>query len=231
MTEFAGNRQNVDFSDPKTVILADLICQKTNIIPSKILVVGCGKGLEAAILAQHLSSSVTGIDIDANFDARARRFADLRYGDATKMEFDDESFDFVYSFHALEHIPDFRAALHEMRRVLSCDGSWMIGTPNRNRIIGYLGSKDASLQEKLHWNFTDWNAMLRGRFRNELGAHAGYTKEELRGELANVFSEVTDITLDYYRDVYSSKRGFIEAVARIGVASWLFPCVYFLGRR
>lgn len=231
MTEFVGNRQNVDFSDPKTVILADLICQQEKATPSKILVVGCGKGIEAAVLAQHLKASVTGIDIVTDFDARACMFADLRYGDATKMEFDDESFDFVYSFHALEHIPDFRTALHEMRRVLHRDGSWMIGTPNRNRIIGYLGSKDASLIEKLQWNFADWNAMLHGRFRNELGAHAGYTKEELRGELAGVFSQVTDITLDYYRDVYSNKRTLIEASIRMGASSWLFPCVYFLGRR
>ena len=54
MTEFAGNRQNVDFSDPKSVILADLICQQENATPTKILVVGCGKGIEAALLAQHL---------------------------------------------------------------------------------------------------------------------------------------------------------------------------------
>lgn len=118
MTEFVGNRQNVDFSDPKTVILADLMCQQLNSVPTKILVVGCGKGIEAAVLAQYLGASVTGIDIVTDFNARAGLFADLRRGDATGMEFADESFDFVYSFHALEHIPDFRAALREMRRVL-----------------------------------------------------------------------------------------------------------------
>ncbi|QOJ20069.1 MAG: methyltransferase domain-containing protein [Gammaproteobacteria bacterium] len=231
MTEFVGNRQNVDFSDPKTVILADLMCQQLNSVPTKILVVGCGKGIEAAVLAQYLGASVTGIDIVTDFNARAGLFADLRRGDATGMEFADESFDFVYSFHALEHIPDFRAALREMRRVLRPAGGWMIGTPNSKRIVGYLGSKDASVTAKLKWNFADWNAKLHGRFRNELGAHAGYTKEELRGELANVFSTVSDITLDYYRDVYSSKRGFIDAMAFTGASTWLFPCIYFLGKR
>lgn len=231
MTEFAGNRQNVDFSDRKTVILADLMCQQLNSVPSKILVAGCGKGIEAAVLAQHLGASVTGIDIITSFDERAGLFADLRHGDATRMEFADESFDFVYSFHALEHIPDFRAALREMRRVLQRDGGWMIGTPNSKRIIGYLGSKDASTAQKLQWNLIDWNAKLHKRFRNELGAHAGYTKEELRGELAGIFSQVTDITLDYYRNVYSGKCSLIEAADRMGAASWLFPCVYFVGRR
>ena len=48
MTEFVGNRQNVDFADPKTVILADLMCQQLSSVPSKILVVGCEKGGESA---------------------------------------------------------------------------------------------------------------------------------------------------------------------------------------
>lgn len=228
---FAGNPQDVDFADPKTVILADLLSKRQNTVPSRLLVVGCGKGTEAAVLAQHLGASVTGIDIVPNFDVRAGLLADLRQGDATQMEFDDESFDFVYSFHALEHIPDYRAALYEIRRVLRPDGGWMIGTPNRNRIIGYLGSKDASMAEKLHWNFVDWKARLRGRFRNELGAHAGYTKEELREELVQVFSQVDDITLDYYLGIYSQKRELIEVAVRVGAAPWLFPCIYFLGRR
>jgi len=231
MTAYVGDSQKIDFADPKTVILANLLCQQRGSVPSRILVVGCGKGIEAAVLAQHLGSSVTGIDIVADFDTRACMFADLRLGDATQMEFDDESFDFVYSFHALEHIPNFRAALHEMRRVLHRDGGWMIGTPNRDRIIGYLGSKDASMVEKLQWNFADWNAKLRGRFRNESGAHAGYTKEELNSELGQVFSTVEDITPDYYLEVYSGKRVLIEAIVRMGVARLMFPAVYFLGRR
>lgn len=228
---FAGKRPKVDFADPKTVILAELLCKRQNTVPSRLLVVGCGRGTEAAVLAQHLGASVTGIDIVSNFDARAGLLADLRQGDATQMQFDDESFDFVYSFHALEHIPDFRAALHEIRRVLRPGGGWMIGTPNRDRIIGYLGSKDASIIAKLRWNFVDWNAKLKGQFRNEFGAHAGYTKEELRNELTQEFSQVDDITLDYYLGVYSKKRHLIEVAVRVGAAPWLFPCIYFLGRR
>ena len=147
------------------------------------------------------------------------------------MEFADESFDFVYSFHALEHIPDYRAALAEIHRILCPSGRWMIGTPNRSRIIGYLGSKDASIAEKLRWNYIDWRARLQGRFRNELGAHAGYTQEELSRELAEVFSEVTDITFDYYRNLYSKKRNLINLAISLGAASWLFPCIYFMGQR
>ncbi|OQW39232.1 MAG: hypothetical protein A4S08_07905 [Proteobacteria bacterium SG_bin4] len=231
MTEFVGDTQTIDFADPKTKILADIFCKEQDSIPKRLLVVGCGRGVEAAVLAQHLGAKVTGIDIIANFDSRAVCIADLRQGDATKMEFSDESFDFVYSFHALEHIPDYRAALAEIHRVLCPGGRWMIGTPNRKRMIGYLGSKDASIADKLHWNYIDWKAKFQGRFRNELGAHAGYTQEELSSELAKVFSKVTDITFDYYRSLYSKKLHLINATINLGAASWMFPCIYFMGRR
>lgn len=231
MTEFVGETQTIDFSDPKTKILADIFCREQNSTPSRLLVVGCGRGIEAAVLSQHLGAKVTGIDIVANFDSRAALLADLRQGDATRMEFASESFDFVYSFHALEHIPDYRTALAEIHRVLCPGGRWMIGTPNRRRIIGYLGSKDASVAEKLRWNYIDWRAKLQGRFRNELGAHAGYTQEELSSELAGVFSKVTDITFDYYRNLYSRKRNLIDLAISLEAASWLFPCIYFIGQR
>lgn len=231
MTEFVGETQTIDFADPKTKILADIFCKEQDSIPKRLLVVGCGRGIEAAVLAQHLGANVTGIDIIANFDSRAARIADLQQGDATKMEFADGSFDFVYSFHALEHIPDYRAALAEIHRVLCPGGRWMIGTPNRKRVIGYLGSKDASIADKLHWNYIDWKAKFQGRFRNELGAHAGYTQEELSSELAKVFSKVTDITFDYYRSLYSKKLHLINAAINLGAASLMFPCIYFMGRR
>ncbi|MGZ0020674.1 class I SAM-dependent methyltransferase [Nitrosomonas sp. wSCUT-2] len=231
MTEFVGETQTIDFADPKTKILADIFCKEQDLIPKRLLVVGCGRGIEAAVLAQHLGANVTGIDIIANFDSRAARIADLQQGDATKMEFADGSFDFVYSFHALEHIPDYRAALAEIHRVLCPGGRWMIGTPNRKRVIGYLGSKDASIADKLHWNYIDWKAKFQGRFRNELGAHAGYTQEELSSELAKVFSKVTDITFDYYRSLYSKKLHLINAAINLGAASLMFPCIYFMGRR
>lgn len=117
--------ENVDvqsLGDRKTAVLAQFICQHSMTPPRTILVVGCGGGIEAAVLALSLDAQVTGIDVVAEFDERAAKVADLRYGDATNMDFEDGSFDFVFSFHALEHIPDYRKALAEMCRVLRSDG-------------------------------------------------------------------------------------------------------------
>lgn len=217
--------------DFKTPVLAQFISEKCANMPRTILVVGCGGGIEAAVLGLLLKAQVTGIDVATNFDERAARIANLQYGDATNMDFDDESFDFVFSFHALEHIPDYRKALSEMRRVLRPGGGWLIGTPNRDRLIGYLGSKDATLRQKFEWNLADWKAKFTGRFRNELGAHAGYTEQELRNELSSVFSVVQDITNNYYRVIYQRRRMVIEAILRSGMGRWLLPAVYFMGSK
>ncbi|HKA39376.1 MAG TPA: class I SAM-dependent methyltransferase, partial [Burkholderiales bacterium] len=199
--------------------------------PARILVVGCGSGLEAAILAQELGAHATGIDTSADFDPAHAGRATLQQGDAESLEFADESFDLVYSYHALEHIPRYRAALAEMRRVLTEGGHYCVGTPNRLRLLGYMGSKDASPWQKLLWNAQDWSARLRGRFRNEYGAHAGFSAEELGAALGSIFSSVQDITLQYYLEVYADKAGPLGVLGSIGVGRFLLPSVYFIGRR
>lgn len=108
---------------------------------------------------------------------------------------------------------------------------WLIGTPNRDRLIGYLGSKDATFRQKIEWNLVDWKAKLSGRFRNELGAHAGYTENELTHELSAVFSRIENITSNYYRVIYQRRKPVIEAILRCGIGRWLLPAVYFMGEK
>ena len=217
--------------DPKTTLLADIVRAQHGAAPRRLLVIGCGSGVEAAALAQRFDAQVTGIDIAPAFDQEACKHAELLYGDATRMVFDDASFDCVYSYHVLEHIPDFRAALAEMRRVLKPGGSFMIGTPNRSRVVGYLGSSQTPLRLKVQWNLDDWWARMRGRFRNELGAHAGYTFEELRDELGSTFSSVTSITPDYYYRLYRRQAKLVSILLHTGTWRFLFPAIYFYGVR
>lgn len=227
----AGNPQEIIFNDPKTSILANILLERQGAAPMRLLVVGCGSGIEAAVLAQRLGTAVTGIDIVSDFDKRAELLADLHQGDATQMKFDDESFDFVYSFHVLEHIPDYQSALREMHRVLKPKGGYLIGTPNRSRLIGYLGSIDTTLADKARWNIADWKARLRGEFHNELGAHAGYALDELQAELARVFTLTENITSEYYTRLYGKRRLFVSSLCHTGLWRWLFPAIYFCGIR
>jgi SAM-dependent methyltransferase len=217
--------------DVRTESLANLIAERAGRPVRRLLVVGCGSGKEAAVLSSVLGAQTTGIDLVEDFDREAAARVELRRGDATRLEFADGSFDFVYSFHALEHIRDHTQALREMRRVLDDRGGYCIGTPNRLRLFGYMGSQGVSLRNKLRWNLDDWKARLRGRFRNEYGAHAGFSSAELEGELRRAFGHAEEITQDYYLRVYRNHSGMCRLLNGSGLGQIAYPCVYFLGSR
>jgi ubiquinone/menaquinone biosynthesis C-methylase UbiE len=222
---------NSVFRDGKTEALAGLIRERARAPIHRLLVVGCGSGVEAAILARELGTQVVGVDLDGSFDSAAAAAVELRRGDATRLDFADGTFDFVYSYHALEHIPAYRVALAEMQRVLSKGGAYCVGTPNRLRLFGYLGSKDATWRDKIAWNLADWKAQLLGRFRNEYGAHAGFSSGELKESLAKIFDQAEEITLPYYLRVYREYAVWISLLGKLGLGRFLFASVYFMGSK
>ena len=215
----------------KTEALASLIRERAGAPIRKLLVVGCGSGVEAGIRARELGAEVVGIDLDNSFDSTAAAAIDLRQGDATCLDFANGSFDFVFSYHALEHIPAYGKALAEMDRVLSKGGAYCIGTPNRLRLLGYLGSNDASWRDKIRWNLADWKARLLGRFRNEYGAHAGFSPSELKASLVKAFGQAEEITLPYYLRAYQRYALWISLLGKSGLGGFVFPSTYFTGRK
>lgn len=113
--------------------------------------------------------------------------------------------------------------------MLRVGGGYCIGTPNKARWVGYLGSIGVPLRTKLAWNVADWRARLGGRFTNEAGAHAGFSSHELRAELTASFGDASEISMDYYRAVYPDRRSQLDTLQRIGLAKFLLPSVYFFG--
>jgi len=221
---------------PSAPAAADHLCQliqNNNLLqmPSRLLVAGCGDGSEALHLYHNLQIPVAAFDIKEHPSWRAKPAGVwfLR-ADVGCLPFPDESFDAVFYHHVIEHVPDPEASLRELGRVM-CNGGWMyIGTPNRRRVVGYLGSPNATWRQKLAWNLADYKARLRGRFRNELGAHAGFTQAELQAMLSPYFARVQWITADYLRFKYGTKlpAPFLKLlVSRWGV-QLLAPAIYVL---
>jgi SAM-dependent methyltransferase len=62
--------------------------------------------------------------------------ADLRL-DITDMELPDGSFDLILCSHVLEHVPDDRAAMSELHRVLADGGLALVLTPYRPEVPTY----------------------------------------------------------------------------------------------
>jgi SAM-dependent methyltransferase len=67
----------------------------------------------------------------------------VRHEDLTRLSFADSAFDLVLSFDVFEHIPDYRAALREVRRVLRPGGMFVMSVPL------HLGSAENIVRARL----------------------------------------------------------------------------------
>lgn len=94
------------------------------------LELGCGRGVgTATILDLFGADRVHAFDLDPRMIQRARRRLSGRgdrvrlwVGDATTIAAPEETYDAVFDFGIIHHIPDWRQALSEVRRVLKPGG-------------------------------------------------------------------------------------------------------------
>ena len=220
-----------EIKDRKHETLLDIVQMTYPRQFNNALIVGCGSGREAFSISQHFHCNVTGIDIDGaaflQFNATTVRLLEM---DASRMDFGDRSFDLLYSFHVIEHLSDLDATLNEMLRVLQPSGVFCIGTPNKSRLLGYVGV-DTSLTQKLLGNVKDWQMRLSRRWENSLGAHAGFKRGELQEICERVFGEGKDVTEEYYRKLYKSWAVTIDVICKARLSDAIFPSVYVVGER
>jgi ubiquinone/menaquinone biosynthesis C-methylase UbiE len=99
----------------------------------KVLEIGCGIGTDAVEFARH-GARVTAVDLGAdqvmltklNFSLRGLPYENVTEANAENLPFDDESFDFVYSFGVIHHTPNTEHAVDEIFRVLKPDGTAIV---------------------------------------------------------------------------------------------------------
>lgn len=195
---------------------------------------GCGDGNEVVYLRRAFQSTgVVGVDLESRFSPLARAEGCVARGDALRLPFPEMAFDFAAAFHLLEHVPDPRAALEEVRRVLRPSAPFYAGVPNRTRVLGYLGSFDATLWQKVTWNLADWRARLLGRFTNEAGAHAGFGREELLTLLNERFTTVECLTGEFLRFKYGRRlpAALLDLLLSPRLLDYSAPSHYALCRR
>ena len=113
------------------LLLGDGRCWVGERVRGEVLEVAVGTGRNLAYYPSE--ARVAGVDLSPEMLERARRRAaalgrpaDLRVGDAERLDFEDRSFDTVVFTLALCSIPDDRAAVREATRVLRPGGRLVV---------------------------------------------------------------------------------------------------------
>ncbi len=104
------------------------------LLGQRALEIGCGRGVGVEILLDRFEvREVDAFDLDLLMIEAARRRLAKKYpldcvrlnvGDASAIPHQDATFDAVFDFGAIHHIPDWRAAVREVRRVLRPGGQF-----------------------------------------------------------------------------------------------------------
>lgn len=124
-----------DFKQAKLDFVDQMLSWSSANSPSRVLDVGCGIGGTTRILAKNFpNGQVQGITLSKSQVKRGGELAaeqglgncSFQVMDALHMDFPDDSFDLVWACESGEHMPDKKAYIEEMTRVLKPGGTIVI---------------------------------------------------------------------------------------------------------
>lgn len=153
----------------------------------KVLEVGCGSGVASCLFAKE-GAKVIAVDITKEGVEMARKNANFQnlkievlQADAEKMNFSDESFDYIFSWGVLHHSQNTIKTFKEISRVLRKGMSGLIMVYNKNSLRYYLnGLNWLILKGKI---FGGYNLERVQDFYTDGYYHRHFTSAELRKEL------------------------------------------------
>lgn len=159
----------------------------------RVLEIGCGLGTDGAQFSK-AGADYVGVDLtEAAVDLARKRFeisnlaGQFHTADAEKLDFEDNSFDLVYSHGVLHHTPDTAGAVREVHRVLKPKGRAIVMLYHRGsynyriniRILRRAGARLLKYESGLKLA-----AKITGEPIESLREHARFIKEDTQSYLA-----------------------------------------------
>jgi len=190
----------------------------------RVLEIGVGLGADHERFAR-AGAKLSGIDLTPRaVEFTRRRFevlnlpCDVRVGDAEALEFEDETFDIVYSWGVLHHTPDTAKAIQEVLRVLKPGGVARIMMYHKNSMVGFMLWLRYAFAE-LHWKTSLQD--IYSRYLESPGTKA-YSKTEARN-LMSGFQDIHLRTTLTHADLLESAAGQRHRGLLLDVAKKLWP--------
>lgn len=190
-----------------------------------VLEIGTGLGADHQKFSE-AGAILYGIDLTKHgIDHCRRRFrmfglnTHLQVADAENLPFEEESFDFIYSWGVLHHTPDTDKAVAEVARVLKPGATAKIMIYHKYSVVGLmLWARYALFRLK---PLTPLEQIY-GRYLESPGTKA-YSISEARALFAGKFKTVEAKVVLTHGDLLSSSVGQRHRGVFLRVARWIWP--------